>query len=61
LGSPSQVRSAVEKTKENNRKIWKINRIVNQTFVLKLEHDKNLSVMGFKYHVGEHAEKGMMV
>jgi hypothetical protein len=39
-GSPSHVRSGVEKTREDNRKARKTNRVVNQLPTLGLEHDK---------------------
>jgi hypothetical protein len=33
-------KSVVEKTKENNRKVRKTNRTINQTFTPKPKHDK---------------------
>jgi hypothetical protein len=37
-GSLSYKQSVVEKTREDNRKVGKIGRIVSQTFAFKLEH-----------------------
>jgi hypothetical protein len=39
-GSPSHVRNAVQKTRENNRKAKKINRAISQVPAPRPEHDK---------------------
>jgi hypothetical protein len=51
----------MEKIGKGNQKVRKIGQIVNQTFAIGLEHDKNSSTMGFRYLVKEHVGKGMMV
>jgi hypothetical protein len=39
MGSPSHVRSVVEKTGETNQKVLKIGQIISQTLALWLKHD----------------------
>jgi len=39
-GNPSHVRNVVENTKEDNQKVGKINQVISQTSIPRLEHDK---------------------
>jgi hypothetical protein len=59
-GNPNHIRS-IKKTREDNQKVGKINRYVNQAPHFGPEHNKILSMMGFRYPTEEHAKKGMMV
>jgi hypothetical protein len=60
-GSPSHVRSVVQKIREDNRKAGKTDRVINQMLVPRSKHNKNLGTMGFRCPVGKHVGKGMMV
>ncbi len=59
--NPSYVQNAnvVEKTKENNQKVKKINWIINK-HPPKSQNMIKLSTMGFRYLIKEHVETGMM-
>jgi hypothetical protein len=39
-GNPSHVQNVVEKTREDNQKVGKTNRIISQTFAPMPKHDK---------------------
>ncbi len=60
-GNPNHIRSIWKKIKENNQKVGKINWYVNQVPTFGPKHNKISSMMGFRYPIEEHVEKGMMV